>query len=409
MKNPIVGRPIVAGYNWILTPASIFVGHYLKEFYCKFDSILTDSLSLVKILEEKRFDKNCFLFTIDFKSLYTNIPVEDAINAIKILVWKFQDVIPNAEFVVELLEVILKNSLMTFDGEYFQQIFGVIMGTNVAPILANIYMATLENLLKEKCQTNKIVWPLLFKRFIDDGFGITTASKTEFEKWVNEFNTLRETITIDKFKYGNEVDFMDLLIVKGDNFLNDGKLDISVFQKEVNKYMYIPATSGHQKHTINNFILGELTRYVRFNTQKKNFLKIKRKFFVRLRNRGYKKVFLARLFKKVKYGTRNKLLAISADNENYRGIGNDRSDTSLVNDAERMFQQTFSEEEIPMENNLNFTVHTICVPSPLSVCCDSNVGCYITLPVKNIKRRYKHYCCLCSSFFLFSVSGRGRF
>ena len=83
LKNPIVGRPIVAGYNWILTPASIFVGHYLKEFYCKFDSILTDSLSLVKILEENRFDKNCFLFTIDFKSLYTNIPVEDAINAIK--------------------------------------------------------------------------------------------------------------------------------------------------------------------------------------------------------------------------------------------------------------------------------------------------------------------------------------
>ena len=103
---------------------------------------------------------------------------------------------------VELLEVILKNSLMTFDRVYFQKIFGVIVGTNVAPILANIYMATLENLLKEKCKTNKIVWPLLFKRFIDDGFGITKASKTEFEMWVNEFNSLRETITIGKFKYG---------------------------------------------------------------------------------------------------------------------------------------------------------------------------------------------------------------
>ena len=42
LKNQIVGRPTVAGYNWILTPASIFVGHYLKDFYCKFDSILTD-------------------------------------------------------------------------------------------------------------------------------------------------------------------------------------------------------------------------------------------------------------------------------------------------------------------------------------------------------------------------------
>ena len=32
LKNPIVGLPIVAGYNWILTPASIYVGHYLKTF-----------------------------------------------------------------------------------------------------------------------------------------------------------------------------------------------------------------------------------------------------------------------------------------------------------------------------------------------------------------------------------------
>ena len=53
LKNPIVGRPIVAGYNWILTPASIFVGTLLKDFYSKFDGILKDSLSLIKILEKQ--------------------------------------------------------------------------------------------------------------------------------------------------------------------------------------------------------------------------------------------------------------------------------------------------------------------------------------------------------------------
>ena len=130
LKNPPVGRPIVAGYKWIFTPASIFVGHFLKEFYSKFDSILNDSLSLVKLLETCRFDKNCFLFTIDFKSLYTNIPVSDAINSIKKLCFDFQNVIPNAHFIIDLLELVLNSSLMVFDGEYFQQIFGLIMGTN---------------------------------------------------------------------------------------------------------------------------------------------------------------------------------------------------------------------------------------------------------------------------------------
>ena len=226
------------------------------------------------------------------------------------------------------------------------------MGTNVAPILANIYMAKVENLLKEKCKTNKkIIWPVLFKRFIDDGFGITEANKEEFEYWIHEFNLLRETITIDKFKYGNDVDFMDLLVFKGERFYVDGKLDVSIFQKEENKYMYIPAKSGHQKHTINNFILGELRRYVRFNTLKRNFTKIKCKFFQRLRNRGYEKMFLTRLFSKIKFGCRNKLLAISEDIIDEFEIESERSDTVLINDAERMFQNVLSEVSLPMENN----------------------------------------------------------
>ena len=64
--------PIVAGYDWILSPASIFVAHYIKEFYIKFESILQDmySLSLVKVLEKEKFDTD-FLFHSGFwKSMY---------------------------------------------------------------------------------------------------------------------------------------------------------------------------------------------------------------------------------------------------------------------------------------------------------------------------------------------------
>ena len=100
-----------------MAPASFFVEHFLKEFYSTFDSILTDILSLAQLLEKAKFDEDVLVFIIDFKSLYTNIPMKDAINSIK------------------ELNVILKNSLMNFNREYFQQIFGVIMGTNIAPIL----------------------------------------------------------------------------------------------------------------------------------------------------------------------------------------------------------------------------------------------------------------------------------
>ena len=49
----------------------------------------------------------------------------------------------------------IPNMVMAFEGDYFQQSIGVIMGTDAAPILAIIYMARLENLLKEKYKTNE--------------------------------------------------------------------------------------------------------------------------------------------------------------------------------------------------------------------------------------------------------------
>ena len=87
---------------------------------------------------------------MDFESLYTNIPVLDAIEIMKILVFQYQNVISNAHFIIELLDIVLKNSLMSFDKEYFQQIFGIIMGTTLAPILANLYFAMLQEELKKK-------------------------------------------------------------------------------------------------------------------------------------------------------------------------------------------------------------------------------------------------------------------
>ena len=85
----------------------------------------------------------------------------------------FQNVIPNAHFIIELLGLVLTKSMMSFDCEYFQQIFGIIMGTNVAPILANIYVAMLENDQHNKCVLDvNLKWPILFERFIDDGVGI---------------------------------------------------------------------------------------------------------------------------------------------------------------------------------------------------------------------------------------------
>ena len=178
------------------------------------------------------------------------------------LVFEYNEVLPNADFIIDLLELVLKNSLMEFHGEYFQQIFGIIMGTNVPPILANLYLAKLAKFLKEKTKNDpKMVWPIIFKRFIDDGFGITKGSKTDVEYWIAEFNKLVKSIVIDKYKYGPKVEFMDIVMYIDNRFFTEG-----FFNQQQNKYAYISQKSNHRNHTIKNYVLNELKRYIKFNT-----------------------------------------------------------------------------------------------------------------------------------------------
>ena len=48
--------------------------------------------------------------------------------------------IPNVHFILEQMEIVLKGAVMKFQEEFFLQIMGIVMGTNLAPILANIYI-----------------------------------------------------------------------------------------------------------------------------------------------------------------------------------------------------------------------------------------------------------------------------
>jgi len=83
-----------------------------------------------------------------------------------------------------------------------------------------------------------------------------------------EFNKLEKSIEIDKYTDGPKVEYMDIVIYKGDRFFKNGFFGIKIFQKQQNKYAYIPQKSNHKKHTIKNYVLNELKRYIKFNSNK---------------------------------------------------------------------------------------------------------------------------------------------
>ena len=53
-------------------------------------------------------------------------------------------------------------------------------------------MALLENELKNKCKEDpKLIWPVLFRLFIDDGFGVTTGLREDIVYWVEKSSFLQ--------------------------------------------------------------------------------------------------------------------------------------------------------------------------------------------------------------------------
>ena len=71
--------------------------------------------------------------------------------------------------------------------------------------------------------------------------------------------------------------------------------------------MYIPQKSDHASHTIKNYLLGELERYIRYNSLKLSFLKIRTLLFSRFRNHSFKKIWLRKQIATLKYEYRKKL------------------------------------------------------------------------------------------------------
>ena len=65
---------------------------------------------------------------------------------------------------MELMDLMPNKAVTKFQEDFFLQITGIVRGTNLAPILANMYMALLEELYII-CKNKNIIWPEFYKKF----------------------------------------------------------------------------------------------------------------------------------------------------------------------------------------------------------------------------------------------------
>ena len=88
-----------------------------------------------------------------------------------------------------------------------------------------------------------------------------------------------------------------------------------------------------------------------------------------------KKVLLRRLFRSVKFESRNNLLAISTENLGFCEIRNAEVNIGFVKDAERIFTDTFSEKTDVLEEKNQNNIQCISVKLPDHCVSSIKVGC----------------------------------
>lgn len=148
--NP--GRPVISNISCPTYHISKLLSSILKPIVSVCESYVKDTTRLLKILDTFQFDKdssNKTLFTMDVKGLYTHIPNNGGILALKYSLNKRDNQQISTDTILRLAEMVLTLNCFEFNGDFFAQVGGTMMGTPFGPEYACLFMSYEEEKIRE--------------------------------------------------------------------------------------------------------------------------------------------------------------------------------------------------------------------------------------------------------------------
>ena len=165
-------RPIISGSGSITEGISQYVQHHIKDLSVQHPSYTQDTPDLLRTIAGlENIPDDAILVTCDISALYTNIQRHDGVEAVKKVLETRKDKTIPSDFIIELLDLVLKYNIFVFDGQLYQQLIGTAIGTKCAPNVADIFMSFIDEKIKNiamKFGQNGLSPLLLFRRFLDD-------------------------------------------------------------------------------------------------------------------------------------------------------------------------------------------------------------------------------------------------
>jgi len=277
------GRPIVNCKESESYKIAIFIDYFLQPLVKLSKSYIKDTFNFIALINDHHIENENFLITIDVESLYTNVPVDGALKAIKCLFEKHPDPKRPNNAILNLLKIILLNNDFTFLDKHFIQISGVAMGQRFAPSVANIYLSAWE----DNIRLQRPDFPSLWHRYIDDIFTIWPSTLENFHSFFNFINTfdnhIKLTFTLDQ----TSIVFLDLIIFKRSN-----RLHHKVFFKPTNNHSILHPSSHHPKHVFKGVVYSQIRRWASLSSFREDFDNACATVFPLWQKRGYTKTLL---------------------------------------------------------------------------------------------------------------------
>ena len=244
-------RPIVAGPACQTHRLSNLIDILLRPLTKRVKSYLRDTTDFLNHLPSA-VPENTLLASFDVESLYSNIPHELGIEAIKYWLRKYPNDTPSRfpkKFIIEGIEFILKNNTFCFNEKNYRQTKGTAMGTKFAPVYATLVIGYLEEKLYKQIHEkygSQYAEEFIhnWKRFLDDCFIPWTKSKSDLLELNNLLNNLHPDIKFT-MEYSNvQQPFLDVLVKR-----ENTKIETDIYYKPTDSKQYLLFNSCHPKHT----------------------------------------------------------------------------------------------------------------------------------------------------------------
>lgn len=216
-------RPIISSINTVNYNLAKFLVPYLTSISSS-QYTLDDTNSFTEYLKSLTLPSNFIMASFDIKSLFTNVPLSETTKIIldKFNSSNFYNIDSNT--MKKLLDFSTTESCFIFNGDIYNQIDGVAMGSPIGPTYANIFMSHHESIWLDECPPN--FKPIAYKRYVDDTFLIFNH-KDHIQLFLDYLNSKHSKIQFTcEIEKDNSLPFLDVNVSK----INSG-LQTSIFRK----------------------------------------------------------------------------------------------------------------------------------------------------------------------------------